>query len=163
MRYVRNDIVKTFKVKILCYAERIHDMAEPVKYLHPPSMNEESAMSDNWKVRNEEFTISDLRLVIKDGLPKSRRDELDDHPKYYRSLTYDGWCDLLSAIKVKDERKISAVHIKKITSDRAYSLYLIATNPRGFQGRRRPRLVSRALSNPQKGRTAGTMVYSIIV
>ena len=60
MRYVRNDIVKPFKLKIFCYAERIHEMAELVKYLHPPLTKGEIAMSANWKVRNKEFTISDL-------------------------------------------------------------------------------------------------------
>ena len=47
------------------------------------------------------------------------RDELDDHPEDYRSLTYEDWCDLLYTIEVKDERKIAAVHIKKIASSRA--------------------------------------------
>ena len=97
MRYVRNDIVKPFKLKILRYAERIHEMAELVKYLHPPLTKGEIAMSANWKVRNKEFTISDLRLFIKDGLPKSMREELDDHPEDYRSLTYDDWCDIKKA------------------------------------------------------------------
>ena len=50
------------------------------------------------------------------------RDELDDHPKDYRSLTYEDWCNLLSTIKVKYERKRSAVHIKKISSSRSASL-----------------------------------------
>ena len=43
-------------------------------------MKGESEMEANWNVRNEEFTISDIQLSIKDGLPKSMRDELDDHP-----------------------------------------------------------------------------------
>ena len=50
------------------------------------------------------------------------RDELDDHPEDYRSLTYEDWCDLLSTIEFKDERKISAVNTKKIASARAASL-----------------------------------------
>ena len=37
-------------------------------------------------------------------------------------MTYDEWCDLLSTIKVKDERKRAAAQIKKINSDRAASL-----------------------------------------
>ena len=50
------------------------------------------------------------------------RDELDDHPEDYRSLTYEDWCDLLSTIEVKDERKRAAGHIKKIDSARSASL-----------------------------------------
>ena len=44
------------------------------------------------------------------------RDELDDHPEDYRSLTYEYWCDLLSTIKVRYERKRAAVHINNIAS-----------------------------------------------
>ena len=102
VKYVCNDIFKPFIVKIIRYAERVHDMHDLAKYLPPTSMKGESTMADNWNVRNEEFTISDLQLAIKDGLPKSMRDELDDHPEDYRSLTYEYWCDLLSTIKVKD-------------------------------------------------------------
>ena len=36
MKYVRNDIVKPFKVKTLRYAERVRDMHELAKYLPPP-------------------------------------------------------------------------------------------------------------------------------
>ena len=50
------------------------------------------------------------------------RDELDDHPEYYPSLTYEYWCDLLSIIEVKDERKRTGVHIKKISSSSTASL-----------------------------------------
>ena len=72
-------------------------------------MKGESAMADNWNVHKEEFTTSDLRLAIKDRLPKFMRDELYDHPEDYRFLTYEDWCDFLSTIKVKYERKIEAV------------------------------------------------------
>ena len=72
--------MKPIKVKIIRYAKRVCEMHDLEKYLPPPSMKGESEMSDNWNVRNEEFTISDVRLDIKDRLPKSMRDELDDHP-----------------------------------------------------------------------------------
>ena len=122
MKYVRNDIVKPFKVKIIRYAERVREMHDLDKYLPPPSMKGESAMAANRNVHNQEFTASDIRLAIKDGLPKSMRDELDDHPEDYRSLTYEDWCDLLSTIKVKDERNRAANQINKIASYRAASL-----------------------------------------
>ena len=38
MKYVHNDIVKPFKVKILRYDERVREMHDLVKYLTPPSM-----------------------------------------------------------------------------------------------------------------------------
>ena len=115
-KYVRNDIVKPFKVKVLCYAKRVREMHDLAKYLPPPLMKEESAMTANWSVRNKEFTTSDLQLAIKDGSPKTITDELDDHPEDYHSLTYEYWCELLSTIEVKYKSKRAAVHIKKIAS-----------------------------------------------
>ena len=50
------------------------------------------------------------------------RDELYDHQEDYFSLTYEYWCDLLSKIEVKDEIKISVVHINNIDSAGASSL-----------------------------------------
>ena len=79
MNYVRNKIVKPFKVKILRYDELVRDMHDLEKYLPPPSMKVDSAMTDNWNVENEEFIISYIRLAIKDRLPKPMRDELNDH------------------------------------------------------------------------------------
>ena len=49
-------------------------------------------------------------------------DELDNHPEDYLSLTYEDWCDILTTIEVKDERKIVAMHIKNIASAREASL-----------------------------------------
>ena len=75
MKYVRNDIVKPFRVKILRYAKRVREMHGLDKYLPLPCMKGESAMAANWALRNEEFTTGDLRLAIRDGLPKSMRYE----------------------------------------------------------------------------------------
>ena len=80
MKYVCNDILKPLKFKILRYAERVREMHNLSNYLPPPTIKGDSAMAANWNVRNEELTISDIQLSIKDGLPKSMRDELDDHP-----------------------------------------------------------------------------------
>ena len=123
MKCVCNDIVKLFKVKIICYVKRVREMHELAKYRPPPYMKRESVMSDNWNICNKKFTTSDIRLAIKDRLPKSMRGELDDHPENYCSLTYEDWCDLLSTIEVKYERKISAVQINRIASVRESSIY----------------------------------------
>ena len=49
------------------------------------------------------------------------QNELEDNLEEYNYLTHEDWCDLLSTIKVKDNRKRSANHIKKIASARAAS------------------------------------------
>ena len=89
MKYVCNNILKPFKVKILWYTERVCEIHDLAKYLPPPSMKGENAMADNWYARNKEFATSDLQLSINDRLPKSIRYELHDHTEDYRSLTYE--------------------------------------------------------------------------
>ena len=118
IKYVCNDILKPLKVKILRYDERVREMRDLAKYLHPPSIKGASTMVDNWNVCNQELTASDIRLEIKDGLPKSMRDELDDHSEDYFSLTSEYWCGLLSTFEVKDEIKMAVTQIKKIVSAR---------------------------------------------
>ena len=60
MKYVRNDIVKPFKVKILCYDDFVRDIHEQANYLPPPSMKGKSAMPYKWSFRNKDFTTGDL-------------------------------------------------------------------------------------------------------
>ena len=122
MKYVYNDIVKPFKVKIILYAKRVRKMYDLAQYPPLPSTKGESLEADHWTVRNQEFTASDFQFEIKDGLPKTMHCELDDHREDYCSLTSEDWCDLLSIVEVKDENKRSAVQIKNIYSARAASL-----------------------------------------
>ena len=53
MKYINNDIVKPFKVKIICYSKRVWEMHDLDKYLPPPSMKGNSTDADNWTVRNQ--------------------------------------------------------------------------------------------------------------
>ena len=53
MKYILGGIVNPFRVKILRYAERIREIRDLSKYLHPPLMNGESAKSANCTVRNQ--------------------------------------------------------------------------------------------------------------
>ena len=51
LKYIRNYIVKPFRVKIIRYAERVREMHDLAKYLLPLSMKGESAEADNWTFR----------------------------------------------------------------------------------------------------------------
>ena len=70
------------------YYECMREMHDLDKYLPLPSMKDENAKTDNWNVRNQEFTASNIQLSIKVGLPKSMQDEFYDHPEDYRPLKY---------------------------------------------------------------------------
>ena len=81
-----------------------------------------SAGAVNWEIRNKKSTVSEIRLAIKDRLPSSMHRELEVQQQEYQSLTHEYWRDLLSTIKVKCDRKIAAIYINKIASDRSASL-----------------------------------------
>ena len=51
-------------------------------------MKVKSYEEDNWKVSDQYFIVSEIRVAIKDGLPTSIRDELDDHQEDNLSFTH---------------------------------------------------------------------------
>ena len=67
----------------------------------------------------QELTVSEIRVSIKDVLPSSIQDGLDDNKEDYLYLFHEYWCDFLSIIEVKDNRKRGKTHIKKIASDKS--------------------------------------------
>ena len=71
MKYVHNDVVKPLKVKILHYTKRVCNMHDLAKYLPPPLTKGDSSKAANRTVQNKEFTASEVRLAIRDRLPKS--------------------------------------------------------------------------------------------
>ena len=58
MNYIRNDIVNTLKVKIICYSGSVRDMHDLAKYLPPSSMKGYNDEASNFNARNQEFTAS---------------------------------------------------------------------------------------------------------
>ena len=96
----------------------MHDLEN---HLPPPLMKGENFEAASWKVRNKEFSAHGIRVVIKDGLSLSMQDELEDIQEDYCSLTHEYWCDLLSTVKVKDNRKREGTQIKKIATSRTAS------------------------------------------
>ena len=81
-------------------------------------MKGKSYEADNWKICGQEFSVNDILVAIKDRPPSFIQDKLEDNQEDYFSLTNEDWCDLLSTIKVKDNRKREATQFKNIASDR---------------------------------------------
>ena len=77
------DIVKPFRVGILCYTDNVQDMYNLAKHLHPPSIKGGIFEAESFKVRYKESSVQDIRVAIKDGLHLSMQDELGDNNEYY--------------------------------------------------------------------------------
>ena len=58
--------------------------------------------------------MNEIRVDIKDVLPLFIQDELEDNKEDYYSLTHEDWYDLLSTIKVKDNRKRAAPRSRRL-------------------------------------------------
>ena len=90
--------MKPFCVGIIRYAKRVIDMHDLAKYLSPPSTKGKIYEVANWKVLNQELSVNEIRIAIKDGILPPMQYELEYNQEKYRSLTHEYWCDLLSTI-----------------------------------------------------------------
>ena len=79
MKYIHNDTVKPFRVKFLPSTKRNINMHNLSKYLTPPSMKGKRIEEANWTFHNQELTVSEIRLAIKDGIPSYMHYELEDY------------------------------------------------------------------------------------
>ena len=58
-------------------------------------------------------------VATKDGLPTSMQDEIEDKDKDYHSFPHKEWCDLLSTMEAKDNRKRTTDQIKILAASKA--------------------------------------------
>ena len=82
-------------------------------------MKSKSFKSDIRYVCNKELSENEICIAIKGELPSSMQYELEDNQEDYRYLYHKDWCDLLSTIEVKENRKRAAIQIKRIITSKA--------------------------------------------
>ena len=73
-KYIHTDVVKTFRVGILQFSERVHYMHDLAKYLPPSSMKWQEYNEADWAVRYKEFYEYDIHVATRDRLPKFMQD-----------------------------------------------------------------------------------------
>ena len=81
VKYIHNDVAKPFRVSILQYNELANEMNELAKYFtphHPPSKKYDMYGQAKWRVRDCNFTVYDIRVTTKDGLPTFMQDETEE-------------------------------------------------------------------------------------
>ena len=123
IKYICNDIVKPFRSVILHNSERFQEMHDLSKYLSTPLMKGDIHNSDNWDVCNKGLYENEIRIPIKERLSSFIQDGLEDNEEEYIYLDHKDWCDLLSTIEVKDNRKINATQIKRLATSTETSNY----------------------------------------
>ena len=102
-----------FRVRIIHYAEHVRDMFDLAKYLPPPSMKGNEYDQADWAVQEKQLSEYVIRVATKDWLLKSIQDEMEDKGKKHWSFTHKEWCNFMSTMKEKDNRKRYAAQIKK--------------------------------------------------
>ena len=71
--------MKPFCVVILRYAERIQVMHDLAKQLPSHLMKDNFYEAANWKLHDKELSVHDIRVTIRDRLPSSMHNELEDN------------------------------------------------------------------------------------
>ena len=110
LEYICNVILKPFHVRNIHHAKCVQDIHNLANNLPNPSMKGNGYVSANWKFHNETFSVNDSQVAVKYGLPSSMQDEVEENQEDCNSLTHEDWWELLSTIKVKDNRKREATH-----------------------------------------------------
>ena len=83
VKYTHNNIVKTFRVGILQYAERFRDMHGLAKYLPPPLTKGREYDEEYWAVCEKEIFEHEIYVTTRDGITASMQDEMYDKSKDY--------------------------------------------------------------------------------
>ena len=76
VKYNRNDILNLFRTVIVQYAERVCEIHDINKFMPPSSKKGDEYDQADWTVRN-------IHVVTKDGLPSSMQDYRGDKYKDY--------------------------------------------------------------------------------
>ena len=111
--------MKPFRIGIIQYDERTRKMKKLAKYLPPPSIKGGEYNQEDWTARDKELYEREIHVATKDGLPTSMQDEFEDKSEDYCSLTHEKWCNLLSTMEVKDNRKRAAAQINMLATSKS--------------------------------------------
>ena len=77
MKYIHNEIVKPFRVRIVQQAERVHNIHDMDEYLPPTLRKGDMYDEANLIVRDCNFTEDDIHVATKDGLPCYMQDDME--------------------------------------------------------------------------------------
>ena len=64
-------------------------------------------------------TKDEIHVSTKDGLIISTKDKFYVKDKDYLSLSHKEWCNIMSALKAKDDCKMDSSHTKRLASQKA--------------------------------------------
>ena len=115
---LRGTALKKYKHVLVGCKEHIREMNELEKYLSPPLMKGGEFEQAYWNSHRKVFNEDVIRVTTKDKLPKSMQDELEDKNEDYSPIPHEELCYLMSTIKVKENKKIDADQIMRLTTSK---------------------------------------------
>ena len=89
VKYIHNNIIKAFRIIILQYDESVLEMNDISKYFIPPYRKVYMLYQIYWRVKKCEFTKYEIHVAIKDSLPESMKDDMEDKYWHYSSLPHE--------------------------------------------------------------------------
>eukprot|EP00557_Chaetoceros_sp_GSL56_P012168 CAMPEP_0176484630 /NCGR_PEP_ID=MMETSP0200_2-20121128/4560_1 /TAXON_ID=947934 /ORGANISM="Chaetoceros sp., Strain GSL56" /LENGTH=472 /DNA_ID=CAMNT_0017881123 /DNA_START=218 /DNA_END=1637 /DNA_ORIENTATION=- len=105
IRYLENKIIKPYDMAIRDFYDRVIEMYSYTYYIQPPSMNNQAWYEAKWSACSTIFSDRRMRTAIRNGLPRSMQDKLDQKDEDYRMVSTETFLDYLYRLETEDKQE----------------------------------------------------------
>jgi hypothetical protein len=95
IRYLENKVIKPFDMAIRDFYDRVVEMYSYVYYMQPPSMNNQVWYEAKWSTCSTQMSEERMRTAVRNGLPRSMQDKLDQKDEDYCMVSIETFLDYL--------------------------------------------------------------------
>jgi hypothetical protein len=105
IRYLENKIIKPYDMAMRDFYDRVVEMYSFIYYLQPPSMNNQAWYEARWHTLTALPSEERIRVAIRNGLPRSMQDKLDQKDEDYRMVSNETFLDYLYRLEIEDQQE----------------------------------------------------------
>jgi hypothetical protein len=95
IHYLENKIIKQFNMVIRDFYNQVAEMYSYIYYMQPPLMNNQAWYEVKWPACVPSISEECMCMAIRNGLPRSMQDKLDQKDKDYRMVSVETFLDYL--------------------------------------------------------------------
>lgn len=93
VRYLENKIIKPYDMAIRDFYDCVLEMYSYLHYMQLPSMNNQAWYEAKWHMLYNRPIEERLHVAIRNGLPRSMQDKLDQKDEDYRMVNNETFLD----------------------------------------------------------------------
>ena len=105
IRYLENKVIKPYDMAIRDFYDRVVEMYTYIHYMQPPSMNNQAWYDAKWSDLSLIIPEVRVRTAIRNGLPRSMQDKLDQKDEDYRMVSNETFLDYLYRLETEDKQE----------------------------------------------------------